>query len=62
MIATIAVRAKAAATEPGAGSVVNVTAQSTAVRTTQAKPRSLDADLMVVAFDMDRLGAPNRPE
>jgi hypothetical protein len=56
MAATIAVRATAAAMGPGVGSVIIVTAHNTAVRSTQTKPRSLDADL-IDAFrsNMNRL-------
>jgi hypothetical protein len=46
MIPTIAVRAAAAATGPGVGSVITVTAHRTAVSRTQIQPSSLDADFI----------------
>jgi hypothetical protein len=62
MIAAIAVSATAAVMGRGIGSVVNVTAHRATVRTKQTKPGSLEADLMTIAFDVDRLGPPDHTE
>ncbi len=47
MIPTIAVSEPAAAIEPGVGSVVSVMAHKISVRSTQTKPRSFDAVIML---------------
>jgi hypothetical protein len=53
IIATITVSAAAAVRGPGVGSVSMVIAHKIAVRRTQIKPISLDANLMGLPFDMN---------